>query len=179
MNLRPLEPHSSALPDCATSRREDVDRRRQQACQQKHPVFLQTAPPAPCAEKGKNASRSARSGLLPGTEGERGLPGRSHAPPRCHTRWMDGGHKAACGISQPIRRQDLPPLAAMCERPSIRLGAVYPPLRLVPATRMVTTRAPGTIWHRTRGKAWAFCPAKQKRDLRFRRSLGVSVFWSG
>ena len=73
MNLRPLEPHSSALPDCATSRREDVDRRRQQACQQKHPVFLQTAPPAPCAEKGKNritvcALRpSARYGRSAGT----------------------------------------------------------------------------------------------------------------
>ena len=177
MNLRPLEPHSSALPDCATSRREDVDRRRQQACQQKHPVFLQTAPPAPCAEKGKNrvtvcALRpSARYGRRAGTSRPQPCPTALSYP-------MDGGHKAACGIPQPIRRRDLPPLAA-CERPSIRLGAVCPPLRLVPATRMVTTRAPGTIRHRTRGKAWAFCPAKQKRDLRFRRSLGVSVFWSG
>ena len=112
MNLRPLEPHSSALPDCATSRREDVDRRRQQACQQKHPVFLQTAPPAPCAGKGKNrvtvcALRpSARYGRRAGTSRPQPCPTALSYP-------MDGW-RAQGGLRHPAAYTASGPATAGC-----------------------------------------------------------------
>ena len=176
MNLRPLEPHSSALPDCATSRREDVDRRRQQACQQKHPVFLQTAPPAPWAEKGKNrvtvcALRpSARYGRSAGTSRPQPCPAALPYP-------LDGW-RAQGGLRHPAAYTASGPATAGCHvRKAIDPAGSGMP-SAPPCARHPHGHDPGAR-HRTRGKAWAFCPAKQKRDLRFRRSLGVSVFWSG
>ena len=100
MNLRPLEPHSSALPDCATSRREAVDRRRQQACQQKHPVFLQTAPPAPCG-KGQEPRHGLRAPAFCPVRKESGdfpaaaMPHRAVIPDG----WMAGTRRPAASRS--------------------------------------------------------------------------------
>ena len=101
MNLRPLEPHSSALPDCATSRREDVDRRRQQACQQKHPVFFTNSATGPLCGKGQEQRHGLRAPAFCPVRKESGdfpaaaMPHRAVIPDG----WMAGTRRPAASRS--------------------------------------------------------------------------------
>ena len=153
MNLRPLEPHSSALPDCATSRRGDVDRRRQMPCQQKHHIFF----------------RMSISGLLCQTW--QAPPGRQepcHEPTTCQQLWHGGWrHMSPTGISgQEIAAPCIPAVLPTASLPPVEIKHECLPHHPEPREED-STRSQGQI------------PQKQKRDPRFRRSLGVSVFWSG
>lgn len=121
MNLRPLEPHSSALPDCATSRREKRDTRNRGGCQSIFWIgsFFSLRDPgratgSPCAASGNHAA-VGNAGKLASS----GTRARQPAPPGCanKTAGLCGPttHKAPGAVRLSHRRGGgLPPRHPVC-----------------------------------------------------------------